>query len=74
MIYLYCILCIALELVIWLVPNIIGNAVAVSIVGVLLGVLAGSVADAAGRLELVELSARVLLALFGGLLVGEVGL
>ncbi|KEP48307.1 MFS general substrate transporter [Rhizoctonia solani 123E] len=36
-IYLYCVLCIALELVIWLVPNIIGNAVAVSIVGLLLG-------------------------------------
>ncbi|KAH7339692.1 major facilitator superfamily domain-containing protein [Rhizoctonia solani] len=36
-VYLYCILCIALELVIWLVPNIIGNAVAVSIVGLLLG-------------------------------------
>ncbi|CUA66761.1 hypothetical protein RSOLAG22IIIB_00208 [Rhizoctonia solani] len=36
-VYLYCILCIALELVIWLVPNIIGDAVAVSIVGLLLG-------------------------------------
>ncbi|KEP54263.1 MFS general substrate transporter [Rhizoctonia solani 123E] len=36
-VYLYCLLCIALELVIWLVPNIIGNAVAVSIVGMLLG-------------------------------------
>ncbi|KDN49823.1 hypothetical protein RSAG8_01888, partial [Rhizoctonia solani AG-8 WAC10335] len=35
-VYLYCILCIALELVIWLVPNLIGNAVAVSIVGLLL--------------------------------------
>ncbi|KAL5641468.1 hypothetical protein ACGC1H_001822 [Rhizoctonia solani] len=32
-VYLYCLLCIALELVIWLVPNIIGNAIAVSIVG-----------------------------------------
>ncbi|CAE6523018.1 unnamed protein product [Rhizoctonia solani] len=31
-VYVYCILCIALELVIWLVPNIIGNAVAVSII------------------------------------------
>ncbi|CUA77505.1 Gallate transporter [Rhizoctonia solani] len=36
-VYLYCLLCIALELVVWLVPNIIGNAVAVSIVGMLLG-------------------------------------
>ncbi|CAE6524345.1 unnamed protein product [Rhizoctonia solani] len=36
-VYLYCLLCVALELVIWLVPNIIGNAVAVSIVGMLLG-------------------------------------
>ncbi|KAL5641469.1 hypothetical protein ACGC1H_001822 [Rhizoctonia solani] len=36
-VYLYCLLCIALELVIWLVPNIIGNAIAVSIVGMLLG-------------------------------------
>ncbi|KAB5592211.1 Gallate transporter [Ceratobasidium theobromae] len=35
-VYLYCLLAIALELVIWLVPNIIGNAVAVSIVGLLL--------------------------------------
>ncbi|KAH7345202.1 MFS general substrate transporter [Rhizoctonia solani] len=35
-VYLYTLLCIALELVIWLVPNIIGNAVAVSIVGMLL--------------------------------------
>ncbi|CAE7086840.1 unnamed protein product [Rhizoctonia solani] len=36
-IYLYSILAIALELVIWLVPDIIGNAVAVSFVGLLLG-------------------------------------
>ncbi|ELU41500.1 MFS_1 domain-containing protein [Rhizoctonia solani AG-1 IA] len=36
-VYIYCLLCIALELVIWLVPNIIGNALAVSIVGMLLG-------------------------------------
>ncbi|KAG8716017.1 hypothetical protein FRC11_011273 [Ceratobasidium sp. 423] len=38
-VYLYCLLCVALELVIWLVPNIIGNAVAVSIVGMLLGAI-----------------------------------
>ncbi|KAH7338420.1 MFS general substrate transporter [Rhizoctonia solani] len=35
-VYIYCILCVALELVIWLVPNLIGNAVAVSFVGLLL--------------------------------------
>ncbi|CCO27420.1 Bypass of stop codon protein 6 [Rhizoctonia solani AG-1 IB] len=36
-IYLYSVLAIGLELVIWLVPDVIGNAVAVSFVGVLLG-------------------------------------
>ncbi|CAE6402613.1 unnamed protein product [Rhizoctonia solani] len=36
-IYLYSVLAIALELVIWFVPDIIGNAVAVSFVGMLLG-------------------------------------
>ncbi|CAE7149286.1 unnamed protein product [Rhizoctonia solani] len=36
-VYVYTLLCIGLELVIWLVPNLIGNAVAVSIVGMLLG-------------------------------------
>lgn len=36
-VYLYTLLAIGLELVIWLVPNIIGNAVAVSLVGLLLG-------------------------------------
>ncbi|EUC65245.1 MFS general substrate transporter, partial [Rhizoctonia solani AG-3 Rhs1AP] len=36
-IYLYSALVIGLELVIWLVPDIIGNAVAVSFVGILLG-------------------------------------
>ncbi|CAE6460672.1 unnamed protein product [Rhizoctonia solani] len=36
-IYLYSLLAIGLELVIWLVPDIIGNAVAVSFVGLLLG-------------------------------------
>lgn len=44
------------------------------VVGVLLAVLARGVADAAGRLELVELGARVLLALLRGPLVSEVGL
>ena len=41
---------------------------------VLLGVLARGVANTAGRLKLVELSAGVLLALLGGFVVGEVGL
>ncbi|GAB1521106.1 hypothetical protein RhiTH_004197 [Rhizoctonia solani] len=36
-IYVYCILCIGLELVVWLVPHLVGNAVAVSMVGLLLG-------------------------------------
>lgn len=36
-VYLYCLLSIGLELVVWLVPNIIGNAVAVSFVGMFLG-------------------------------------
>ncbi|KAG8996985.1 hypothetical protein FRB90_012599, partial [Tulasnella sp. 427] len=36
-IYLYSILAMALELTIWFVPSLIGNAVAVSIVGLLLG-------------------------------------
>ncbi|QRV90752.1 major facilitator superfamily transporter [Ceratobasidium sp. AG-Ba] len=36
-IYLYSILAIGLELVVWLVPNIIGNGVAVSLIGLLLG-------------------------------------
>ena len=51
-----------------------GLETAEDVVGVLLGVLARSVADAAGRLELVELSARVLLALFASLVVSEIGL
>ncbi|KAF8609125.1 MFS general substrate transporter [Ceratobasidium sp. AG-I] len=36
-VYLYTVLAIALELTIWLVPNLIGNAVAVSLVGMLIG-------------------------------------
>ncbi|KAF7351223.1 MFS domain-containing protein [Mycena sanguinolenta] len=35
--YLYSILAIGLELIVWLVPSLIGDAIAVSIVGVLLG-------------------------------------
>ncbi|KAG8931616.1 hypothetical protein FRC02_002438 [Tulasnella sp. 418] len=36
-IYLYSVLAIGLELVIWFVPNLIGNAIAVALVGMLLG-------------------------------------
>ncbi|CAE6416259.1 unnamed protein product [Rhizoctonia solani] len=36
-IYVYCLLAIGLELIVWLVPDIIGNALAVSFVGLLLG-------------------------------------
>ncbi|CAE6448114.1 unnamed protein product [Rhizoctonia solani] len=36
-IYIYCLLAIGLELVVWLVPDIIGDALAVSFVGLLLG-------------------------------------
>ncbi|KAJ1305080.1 hypothetical protein OPQ81_000120 [Rhizoctonia solani] len=36
-IYVYCIVCIGIELVIWLVPNLAVNAVAVTIAGLLLG-------------------------------------
>ncbi|KAF8707385.1 Major Facilitator Superfamily, partial [Rhizoctonia solani] len=36
-VYLYSVLAIGLELVIWLVPDIIGNALAVSFIGILLG-------------------------------------
>lgn len=35
--FIYAILAIALELVVWLVPSLVGGAVAVSIIGVLLG-------------------------------------
>ncbi|PPQ86680.1 LOW QUALITY PROTEIN: hypothetical protein CVT25_006755 [Psilocybe cyanescens] len=35
--FIYSMLCLALEFVIWFVPSLVGNAVAVSIVGVLLG-------------------------------------
>ncbi|KDQ09343.1 hypothetical protein BOTBODRAFT_117278 [Botryobasidium botryosum FD-172 SS1] len=36
-IYLYTVLCIALEITIWFVPSLIGNAIAVSFVGLFLG-------------------------------------
>ncbi|KAG8931617.1 hypothetical protein FRC02_002439 [Tulasnella sp. 418] len=36
-VYLYAILAMGLELVVWLVPNVVGNAIAVSLIGVLMG-------------------------------------
>ncbi|KZT32778.1 MFS general substrate transporter [Sistotremastrum suecicum HHB10207 ss-3] len=47
-IWLYSILAIALELTIWFVPSLIGNAVAVSIIGVLLGPMYPIVMNYAG--------------------------
>ncbi|KAI0716684.1 MFS general substrate transporter [Earliella scabrosa] len=48
-IFLYGVLAIALELVVWLVPSLIGGAVAVSFVGVLLGPIYPIVMNHAGR-------------------------
>ncbi|KAI0760312.1 MFS general substrate transporter [Fomes fomentarius] len=48
-IYLYGLLAIGLELVVWLVPSLIGGAVAVSFVGVLLGPIYPIVMNHAGR-------------------------
>ncbi|KAF7360332.1 MFS domain-containing protein [Mycena venus] len=47
--YLYSILAIALELVVWLVPSLIGDAVAVAIVGMLLGPIYPITMNYAGR-------------------------
>ncbi|KAJ7185624.1 major facilitator superfamily domain-containing protein [Mycena filopes] len=47
--YIYSILAIALEVVVWRVPSLIGDAVAVSIVGVLLGPIYPIVMNYAGR-------------------------
>ncbi|KAJ7058154.1 major facilitator superfamily domain-containing protein [Mycena amicta] len=48
-VYLYGILAIALELVIWLVPSVIGGAIAVSFVGLVLGPLYPIAMNHAGR-------------------------
>ncbi|KAG6857075.1 hypothetical protein H0H87_010040, partial [Tephrocybe sp. NHM501043] len=48
-IFLYILLAISLEIVIWFVPSLIGNAVAISIVGVLLGPMYPIVMNHAGR-------------------------
>ncbi|KAI0071065.1 MFS general substrate transporter [Panus rudis PR-1116 ss-1] len=47
--YLYIVLSIGLELVVWLVPSLIGGAVAVSIVGMLLGPMYPIIMNHAGR-------------------------
>ncbi|KAJ7683015.1 major facilitator superfamily domain-containing protein [Mycena rosella] len=47
--YLYSVLAIALELVVWLVPSLIGDAVAVSFVGLLLGPIYPITMNHAGR-------------------------
>ncbi|KAJ6595845.1 major facilitator superfamily domain-containing protein [Mycena vulgaris] len=47
--YLYSILAIGLELVVWLVPSLIGDAVAVSLVGVFLGPIYPITMNHAGR-------------------------
>lgn len=47
--YLYSVLAIGLELVVWFVPSLIGNAVAVSLVGVLLGPIYPITMNHAGR-------------------------
>jgi len=48
-IYVYALVAIGLELVVWLVPSLIGGAVAVSLVGVLLGPIYPIVMNNAGR-------------------------
>ncbi|KAJ6588922.1 MFS general substrate transporter [Mycena capillaripes] len=48
-IYLYSVLAIGLELVVWFVPSLIGDAVAVSLVGVLLGPIYPITMNYAGR-------------------------
>ncbi|KAH9973883.1 major facilitator superfamily domain-containing protein [Lactifluus volemus] len=49
-IFIYVLLAIILELVVWLVPSIIGDAVAVSLVGVLLGPIYPIVMNESGRI------------------------
>jgi len=49
-IYVYVVLSIGLELVVWLVPSLIGGAVAVSLVGVLLGPIYPIIMNVSGRI------------------------
>ncbi|KIJ53030.1 hypothetical protein M422DRAFT_25917 [Sphaerobolus stellatus SS14] len=48
-IFLYSFLCIGLEITIWLVPSLIGNAVSVSFIGFLLGPLYPAIMNQAGN-------------------------
>ncbi|KAJ6487637.1 MFS general substrate transporter [Mycena sanguinolenta] len=48
--YIYALLAIGLELVVWLVPSLIGDAVAVAFIGVLLGPMYPIVMNHAGRI------------------------
>jgi len=48
--YIYTVLAIGLELIVWLVPSLIGDAVAVSIVGLLLGPIYPIVMNVSGRI------------------------
>ncbi|KAF8517398.1 MFS general substrate transporter [Hysterangium stoloniferum] len=47
-IYAYAILCIALELIIWFVPSLVGNAVSVSLIGFFLGPMYPAIMNQAG--------------------------
>jgi fucose permease len=47
--FIYALLAIGLELVVWLVPSLIGGAVSVSIIGVLLGPMYPIAMNHAGR-------------------------
>ncbi|EJC98908.1 MFS general substrate transporter [Fomitiporia mediterranea MF3/22] len=49
-IYVYVSLCIALEITIWCVPSLIGNAIAVAFIGFLLGPIYPIITNVAGRL------------------------
>ncbi|ETW78486.1 hypothetical protein HETIRDRAFT_460334 [Heterobasidion irregulare TC 32-1] len=49
-IFIYILLSIALELVIWLIPSLVGDAVAISLIGVLLGPIYPIVMNESGRM------------------------
>ncbi|EJC98907.1 MFS general substrate transporter [Fomitiporia mediterranea MF3/22] len=49
-VYLYTVLCIALEITIWCIPSLIGNAIAVALIGFLLGPIYPIITNVAGRL------------------------
>jgi len=49
-IYLYAVICLGLQITIWLVPSLIQNAVAISLIGVLLGPMYPIVINHAARI------------------------